>query len=167
MLVSVTSVIRILAIVALAMSTGCATPAEEPCGERSEWPWDEPAGVPVRLGDLPGRSPVAPPRGLGAPSSVTRSKDGTLTFVFQTSMGEFWITQRPTDRTQLPGMVPLCGGREELTLHRELRGVLIYGESTRYLTWFEGGLRIQVVGDNADLTREEAIQIAAHVPAPS
>jgi hypothetical protein len=87
-----------------------------------------------------------------------------VTFVYETSMGEFWITQKPTERHQLPGIVPLCGGREELTLPRGIRAVLIHGESTRYVTWFEGGLRIQDMGDSADITREEAIQIASHVP---
>jgi hypothetical protein len=89
-----------------------------------------------------------------------------VTFAFETSMGQFWITQKPSDRHQLPGIVPLCGGREELTLPRGTPAVLIYGESTRYLTWFEGGLRIQVFGDSADLTREEVLEIASHVPSP-
>jgi hypothetical protein len=89
-----------------------------------------------------------------------------VTFAYETLMGEFWITQKRTDRHQLPGIVPLCGGREELTLARGIPAVLIYGESTRYVTWFEGGLRIQVIGDSANITREEALQIASHVPVP-
>jgi hypothetical protein len=89
-----------------------------------------------------------------------------VTFAFETSVGRFWITEKPTNRHQLPGIVPLCGGREELSLSRGIKAVLIYGESTRYLTWFEGGLRIQVMADSADLTRSEVLEIASHVPAP-
>jgi hypothetical protein len=60
-------------------------------------------------------------------------------------------------------VVPLCGDREELSIRQDVPAVLIYGESTRYLTWFEDGLRIQVIGDSQDITREEVIEIASHV----
>jgi hypothetical protein len=71
--------------------------------------------------------------------------------------------EKPTPSTKLPGEVPLCGGREELSIHRDLPAVLIYGESTRYLTWFVDGQRIEVIGDSQDITREEVIEIASHV----
>lgn len=106
---------------------------------------------------------IAQPQGLGEPLSVTRTSGGAVTFVFDTSAGQYWIVGKPTRSTKLPGVVPLCGGREELLIHRDLPAVLTYGESTRYLTWFEDGLRIQVIGDSQDITREEVIDIASHV----
>ena len=157
---------QLVPILALALLAGCANVQGGACGERFEWPWGKPVGAPIETGELSSMSPVAIPRGLGAPSSISRAEGGLVTFAYETSMGQFWITQKRTDRRQLPGIVPLCGGREELTLARGITAVLIYGESTRYLTWFEGGLRFQVMGDSADITREEALRIASHVPVP-
>ena len=153
-------------MISLSALVGCTGPGgvATVCGERFEFPWSEPRGTAVSLRELRLESLLRPAQGLGSPTAIARGEDGTLTFAYRTSAGEFWISERATDRTQLPGVVPLCGGREELTLRGEIPAVLIWGESTRYLTWFEGGLRIQVMGDSVELTREEVLELAAHVP---
>jgi hypothetical protein len=154
----------LLCLSVLALSAGCADLRSEPCGEGIEWPWGEPEGSSVTLAQLQrDGSLVHRPEGLGEPSSVTRTSGGTVTFAFSTSAGRYWIVEKPTPSTKLPGVVPLCGDREELSIRQDVPAALIYGESTRYLTWFEDGLRIQVIGDSQDITREEVIEIASHV----